>query len=224
MAAFNSEDVENVYESHNAEKQVYLHDLRNIILDSKTPLEGNAFYEHRTLNFYSALYNKQVNLFWCGQQATTKICEIGFNAGHSVMLMLLGRPQTPLNFTIFDIGMHAYTKPCVDYIRSKFRHVSFDYIEGDSTLMMPAWIEAHPEAVGTYDVVHVDGGHSEHCAANDMQNADRLVKMGGLVILDDTNDPQINKYADMYLGWGKYQEVNVLRTTGYCHRILKKIK
>jgi len=81
-------------------------------------LEGNIFYPHMTLNLLSTLKPKQINLFISGKQATNKICEIGFNAGHSAMVMLLGREIKQLEFTIFDIGRHSYTKPCYDYIQS----------------------------------------------------------------------------------------------------------
>lgn len=212
------------YESKNEEKQIYLDDLKNIILNSKSVLEGNCFYYHTTLNNYPELYSKQLNLFWCGKQAVDNICEIGFNAGHSTMLMLLGRNKEPLNFTIFDIGHHPYTKPSYEYIKSKFSHVNFEYVEGDSTVTMPEWINRHPELMHKYDVVHVDGGHSDHCISNDMKNTDLLVKINGLVIIDDTNSHIINKYVDLYISTGNYIELNLLSTFGYPHRVIKKIK
>ena len=216
--------VKSDYESKNAEKQNYLDDLSQIIINSNSSLEGNCFYYHTTLDLFSQLYPKQLNLFWCGKQAINNMCEIGFNAGHSTMLLLLGRDKTPLNFTIFDIGHHAYTRPCVDYIQSKFSHVNFEYVEGDSTVIMSEWINAHPDLIHKYDVVHVDGGHSEFCISNDMKNADLLVKINGIVIVDDTNVPDINKYVDLYLSNGSYIELNLLPTYGYQHRIIKKIK
>jgi hypothetical protein len=212
------------YESKNDEKLIYLEDLRNIIINTSSYLEGNCFYYHCTLDEFPELYSKQLNLFWCGKQAETNICEIGFNAGHSTMLMLLGRNKTPLNFTIFDIGHHLYTKPSYEYIKSKFSHVDFEYIEGDSTITMPEWINSHPDSMYKYDVVHVDGGHSEHCISNDMKNTDLLVKKNGIVIIDDTNNETINKYVDMYISSGNYIELNLLSTYGYPHRIIKKIK
>jgi len=163
-----------------------------------------------------------LNLFWCGKQASAKICEIGFNAGHSTMLMLLGKDKTPLDFTIFDIGHHSYTKPCLDLIKSRFQHVNFEYIEGDSTLTMPKWIEDNQTLLGLYDVVHVDGGHSEHCISNDMKNADLLVKKHGILIIDDTDIHHINMYVDTYISSGKYREMDVLKTKGYPHRIIQK--
>lgn len=212
------------YDNKCDEKQIYLNDLKDIIIESKCILEGNCFYHHTTLNEYPELYSKQINLFLCGKQATKYICEIGFNAGHSTMLMLLGREKTPINFTIFDIGHHAYTKPSFEYIKNKFSHVNFEFVCGDSTVIMPEWINTHNELMYKYDLVHVDGGHSEHCISNDMKNADLLVRVGGTIIIDDTYDFEINKYVDLYLFSGNYVELQVLPTYGYQHRIIKKIK
>jgi hypothetical protein len=211
------------YASKNNEKQLYLEDLKNIIMNSNSTLEGNCFYYDRSLNLFPELYTKQLNLFWCGKQEIENICEIGFNAGHSAMLLLLGRNNTPLNFTIFDIGHHAYTKPTFEYIKSKFSYVNFEYIEGDSTIIMPEWINNHSDLMYKYDVVHVDGGHSEHCISNDMKNADLLVKQNGIIIIDDTNDQTINNYVDWYISNKNYTELQVFPTFGYPHRIIRKI-
>jgi predicted O-methyltransferase YrrM len=222
MSAYEKQDIEDYYESISPLRNKLLADLSDIIVKSGVPLEGNSFYVHQTMNLYPELYNKQLNLFWCGTQVKTKVCEIGFNAGHSTMLMLLGRNPSPLTFTVFDIGHHAYTKPCFNYMRGVFQNVSFEYVEGDSTATMPVWIKDHPESVGVYDVVHVDGGHTENCIQNDMRNADLLVKSGGIVIVDDTNCDFISACADRYVASGKYSEIDVLKTVGYEHRILRK--
>jgi hypothetical protein len=213
----------NDYENRSVEKQELLDGLKRLVIDSKSQLEGNSFYHHHSINLYPELYNKQINLFWCGKQALTKICEIGFNAGHSCMLLLLGRDKTPLDFTIFDIGQHLYTTPCLDYIKSQFQHINFEYIEGNSIITMPKWIEANRTYTGLYDVVHVDGGHSEECISMDMKHADILVKKGGMLIVDDTNISHINEYVDSYISNGKYREMNILKTIGYPHRIIQKI-
>jgi predicted O-methyltransferase YrrM len=156
--------------------------------------------------------------------AETRICEIGFNAGHSAMLMLLGRNPNPIDFTIFDIGHHSYSKPCLEYIKNYFPHVHFELIEGDSTVEMPIWIEKHPELVEQYDIVHVDGGHNEHCIRNDMLNAVKLVKINGIIIIDDTNDSIINHYVDHYLQQDNFEEINSIhKTYGYPHRMIRRI-
>ena len=58
--------VKSEYESKRSEMNIYLEDLRNIIIECNMPLEGNCFYHHMTLDVFSELYSKQVNLFWCG--------------------------------------------------------------------------------------------------------------------------------------------------------------
>jgi len=224
MPEFDEKLIKDMYASHSVEMDLYLHDLKQRIIDSNSTLEGNSFYVHESLDIYPELFTKQLNLFWCGMQATAKVCEIGFNAGHSSMLMLMARDKTPLEFTIFDIGHHAYTKPCLEYIKSKFLNVNFEYVEGDSTLTMPIWIQQNNENKATYDVIHVDGGHSEHCITNDMINADILVRVGGILIVDDTYMSHVNDCVNSYLATGNYAEMDVLSTQGYRHRIIRKIK
>ena len=224
MPEFNEIALSSEYDSLDHKKQVMLESLKKIVEDTNTLLEGNIFYIHETFKLSPLLYTKQLNLFWCGKQAKTRICEIGFYAGHSAMVLLLGRDITPLEFTIFDIEEHPYTKPCLEYIRSKFSNVNIEYVKGDSIETLPKWISENKSSILTYDVVHVDGGHSEPCISNDMKNADILVKVGGIIIIDDTNDNIIDIYTNLYLDSGCYREMDVLKTYGYAHRIIQKIK
>jgi 3D (Asp-Asp-Asp) domain-containing protein len=89
---------------------------------------------------------------------------------------------------------------------------------------MPEWINNHSELMYKYEVVHVDGGHGEHCISNDMKNADLLLKKDGIMIIDDTNSEIINNYVNLYISNGNYDEINLLQTHGYQHRVIKKIK
>jgi len=211
----------NLYDLYN--KEPILTELENIVKESGVLLEGNCFYVHHTLHKYPELYFKQLNLFAIGRTATKRICEIGFNAGHSTMLMLMGRNTEPIDYTIFDIGEHRYTKECLEYIKTVFPHVNFQYIEGDSTTSIPEWISDNIDLIGTYDIVHVDGGHSEHCIKNDMKNANILVKDNGYVIVDDTQVPYINNYVDKYIDLF-YTELTyeIFKAVGYPHRIIQK--
>jgi hypothetical protein len=72
--------------------------------------------------------------------------------------------------------------------------------------------------------VHVDGGHSEHCITNDMLNSAKLVRLNGILIIDDTNNTYINNCVDQYLETGNYEEIHLHKTEGYPHRIIRKIK
>lgn len=221
---FNPIDLVKEYADCEDKMKEVLNGIKDIIIDCKSYLEGNSFYYHNTLNIFPELFPKQLNLFWCGRQANLKVCEIGFNAGHSTLLMLLGANTESLDFTIFDIGHHSYTKPCLKYMESQFPSVNFEYIEGDSTVTMPKWIgEREASVTESYDVVHVDGGHTEHCIENDMKNADILTRVGGILIVDDTNMDYINECTNLYISSGKYKELGVLKTVGYEHRILRKL-
>jgi uncharacterized HAD superfamily protein len=71
--------------------------------------------------------------------------------------------------------------------------------------------------------VHVDGGHTEHCIANDLKNADMLVKIDGILIIDDTYISYINQHTDLLLTSGRYRELDVMKTEGYTHRIVQKV-
>lgn len=216
--------LESIFNSKENQRTKILKDIQNIIVKSNCLLEGNSFYTHHTLNIFPDLYTKQLNLLWCGLFANKSICEIGFNAGHSTMLMLLGRDDSPVNFTIFDIGVHAYMRPCLYYIKKEFPNVTFEYIHGDSTVTIPEWIIYNRNNEQTYDVVHVDGGHSDYCIRNDMMNSDKLLRVGGLLIINDTNVQHINNCVNRYISYGRYAEVNILQTYGHPHRILKKLK
>lgn len=216
------EEVTNLYKSKTDQLNVYVNDLEKIVAATGEPFEGNSFYHHLSLVKYPELFYKQVNLFWSGMQATKRICEIGFNAGHSTLLMLLGRDKSKIDYTVFDIGEHGYTKPAAFYMETKFPHVNFEFIYGDSTVTMPQWINEHKDLCGEFDVVHIDGGHSEHCISNDFSNSAKLVKKGGLVIIDDTNFPHINKYVNIFLATGLFTEMDVIHTPAYPHRILRR--
>ena len=226
MTDFITQILVSEYEKYTDKKQGLLDNLMTIIIESEDSyiLEGNVFYQHLTTNIQESLIPKQLNMFWCGKHAKSKICEIGFNAGHSAFLMLLGRDKTPIDFTIFDIGEHTYTKPCLKYIISKFPHVNYEYIEGDSVITIPTWINYNPKMIGVYDIVHVDGGHAEICIFNDMKNADILVKIGGLIIIDDTDQQHINKYVDEYLMNGRYTECFLIKLNELSHRIIQKTR
>jgi hypothetical protein len=211
------------YDSFSDKIKVITSEIKNIVLESKCEIEGNSFYDDNTLSRNYKQLAKQINLFSFGKNAVTNICEIGFNAGHSTILMLIGREKTPLNYTIFDIGRHPYTLPCLNYLQLQFQNVNFEYIEGDSTLTMKKWLENNTDKIGTYDLIHVDGGHSEECIKSDMKNADLLIKTNGIIIVDDTYATQINNCVEQYLAKGNYKEIKGLDTTFFPHRIIQKV-
>ena len=103
--------------------------LDKIIEDSGVPLEGNCYYAwgYKTIDdniIIQSLANKRLNY----QRAIANkknVCEIGFNAGHSLLYMLL--VNSTAEYTLFDLGEHLYSKPCLEYIRSLFPTTKIRY-------------------------------------------------------------------------------------------------
>ena len=64
----------------------------------------------------------------------------------------------------------------------------------------------------------------QYCIMNDMKSSDMLVKKGGIIIIDDTNISHINAHVQKILLSGKYEEItNIVKTTQYLHRIIRKL-
>jgi predicted O-methyltransferase YrrM len=201
-------------------------DLEIIIQASGEPLEGNCVYYHNTLTRFDQLKNKQTNLktvaLYNNRQGT-KFCEIGFNAGHSAALFMIHAPRA--EYTFFDLGEHKYTKPCYEYLRSKFPETQTKMVCGDSRLTLPLWMQSCREQLGTFDVVHVDGGHNESCAVNDLAAAVMLARKGGIIIMDDTNDPMILECFERWERAGVLERIHQLETpdTTYAHIVSRRV-
>lgn len=168
--------------------------LQNIVQQSGEQLEGNCFYYHQSLHLAPELQAKQRNLLKVASQLTAPnpaIMEIGFNAGHSLLLFLMKQPSA--RYVVFDICIHSYVKPCFEYLKSQFPKATLELIEGDSMQTV-----ANYTSNETFDIIHVDGGHLEEVAASDMKHAVRLCSKGGYIILDDTNDTAIAAVGRTY--------------------------
>ena len=195
------------------EKHIYA--LHNIILNYGELLEGNCFYYHQTLQISPELQSKQRNLLRASF-GKKHIMEIGFNAGHSLLLFLLNAPTA--EFTVFDICEHTYTRPCFNYLKAAFPQAKLTLIEGDSTVTLPQFIAANSSA--SFDLVHVDGGHLESVAHADMTAAIQLCTTNGIIILDDTQDPLIAAIGQQYEQTGYIQPTQIMEETHmYQHRV-----
>ena len=197
--------------------------LNSIIISCGCSMEGNCFYLHnqedlgirphqliyKRVNYYTLLKHRYVK----------KMIEIGFNAGHSASVFLHALPKDS-TFLSFDICEHPYTKDCFQYLQSKHPQLK-DMIEGDSTVTLPKFVEENPSEIGTYDVIHVDGGHSAEVCLSDLKGAHILLKPGGVLILDDTFIPEIMNFAYSLEEIG-YTMLFQLPTPTYSHILFEK--
>jgi len=176
-------------------------------------------YHHLSLKPWDCLLNKRKNY----QKIATnknKICEIGFNAGHSLLTMLLVNPDA--KYVLFDLGSHKYSKPCFEYLKTKFPNTKMDIVWGDSRVTLLNYHLSKPKT--KFDVIHIDGGHAYEVYSKDWKHSLQMIQKGGILIFDDTDNSRISSFIDKQIKRGVVKEADgYLETFGYKHRILIKI-
>jgi predicted O-methyltransferase YrrM len=132
-----------------------------------------------------------------------RILEVGFNAGHSALLGLISNPS--LRYTAVDLGQHAYTKPCFDYLKSIFGD-RIDLILGNSLEVLPKLpVLVHND----FDLWHIDGGHSYDVAEADLCNVLNMAKPGQTILFDDTSAWYLRGMIDSYIVKGYVTNINL---------------
>lgn len=156
--------------------------LLDIVKNSKVDLEGNCFGSGYNVETVPDLWlPKQANFFHAGS-AAKNIMEIGTNCGYSALIFLLANDTSKL--TIFDLGDHAYTRPCVEYLQSVFPN-RIKAIYGDSIVTVPQFITENPDE--KFDVIHIDGGHGDSQVRGDIANCHKLAAKNNVTFSDDEN-------------------------------------
>jgi predicted O-methyltransferase YrrM len=203
----------------------HIPELEAIVRNSGESLEGNCVYQNGTLVPLPFLETKRQNLFLAAQ-GKRRICEIGFNAGHSALLFLLAAERES-TFVFFDLGEHAYTRPCAEYVERigmSLKCADITWVYGDSRTTMPRWIQTNPHSLEAFDVVHVDGGHSAECATSDLAFAYLLAKPQGLIIVDDIQSADIRAAINTWTSQGILAvDTSFQATYTYPHVVLRKL-
>jgi len=193
-------------------------DLQELIEKTGEPLEGNCVYRHLSFDKWDVLINKRINY----QKAVKEkkiVCEIGFNAGHSILAMILENPKA--HYVLFDLGSHAYARPCFEYIKNIFPQTNIEIFWGDSRETLVTYHDEHPEII--FDLVHIDGGHRSEVYLIDWKNSLSVTSTKSLIIFDDTDSIKINTFINKEIEGGIVVEAKgFLKTSGYEHRILEK--
>lgn len=183
-------------------------------IDDKQPglLEGNCMYDNCTTNINPKFYNKQINIFNLASQQHNVAMEVGVNAGHSLLIMLLANPS--LKIYGFDICYHTYTEPCVNYLNSKFNNRVI-LIKGDSRVTVPEFIKNNPSL--SIDLFHIDGMH-EYDTDHDFQNSYKLAKNNSIMIWDDSDNSILNSLWNKYINEGKIEDITNQYLSTYVHQ------
>jgi precorrin-6B methylase 2 len=100
--------------------------------------------------------------------------------------------------------------------------VRWEAVLGNSLIQAPLWIQQNPSHVGTFDVVHVDGGHSVECIVGDLATAVILTRPGGRIIVDDLQSEVIRNVLNMWLRTGVLTpDLQFQCTSYYPHVVLR---
>lgn len=203
-----------------------LEGINAIVKASGELVEGNLMYLHHeaVLNaesIYGEFYPKRRN-FMAACRVSSCILEIGFNAGHSALLAL----ATGLKYHGVDICEHRYCSAAAQYLQQEFAK-NFTFTAGDSLKILPKMVEdaankpQHEQRI--FDLIHIDGNHSEMHCQHDLQYALLLCKPGSWIIFNDTDFDSVKHVYDEAIlqgdlldqkpfGWEDYPRHRIART------------
>jgi predicted O-methyltransferase YrrM len=118
--------------------------------------------------------------------------EIGVRRGRSACAVVAGCQS--VNIYAFDMWQEDYANnenPGPALVKSElanFGHTgAVTFIDGDSHKMVPEFMAANPDL--TFDLITVDGDHSIAGAMDDLRNVTPRLRVGGVLVFDDTANP-----------------------------------
>jgi hypothetical protein len=161
----------------------YSHHLTELtsILCKFDVIEGNTFGIHGdSLSTYPSpvLLPKRQSLALLAM-SKENLLEIGFNAGHSALLLLTANPN--LRYTAIDVNWNPYVEECFAYLKSNFGG-RINLIIGDSVSELPTLLMAD----NSFDSYIIDGGHSVATANSDITNIISYAKNNSILCFDDS--------------------------------------
>ncbi len=160
--------------------------LQRIVYNSRAITTGGYLMtgaykgDIKDLAYDASTYPKQELLFNCCNGGNIEhAVEVGVNAGHSLLIMLLANPHVRID--AFDLCEFRYVRPCVEYLNTHFNN-RVTLVEGDSatTFCAPGFNPGHK-----YDLLHIDGSHELPCVYRDMKAAVKCAARGALIVVDD---------------------------------------
>jgi predicted O-methyltransferase YrrM len=158
-------------------------------------VEGNLICDITSDNLTDQANESKIYNLLKLAEGKSKICEIGVNAGHSLLLMVSANPSA--EYLIFDLGGHSYTRPCVEYIKNAYPSAKITEVYGDSNLTLREYVATGE--LNSYDLIHIDGGHETHTVVNDFIYTQFMLKQDGIVVFDDYNFGNIKNVVDYYI-------------------------
>lgn len=180
--------------------------IADILRNVGERVEGNLVCDVSPDNIVMGANKEKIHNLQYLSRGKKRICEIGVNAGHSLLFMLEQNPTA--EYFLFDLGNHGYTGPCLDYIRTQYPDTKIHIVYGDSKETIPNFIMNNKDLIGTFDLIHIDGGHRIFEVASDFYNCRYLSSEDGLSIFDDYNYSNIKEFINNRVSIGTITEYN----------------
>lgn len=118
--------------------------------------------------------------------------EIGVRRGRSACAVASKSPYCAM--FLFDMWVANYAgmdNPGPDFVRDELGKIGYrgsaSFIDGDSHKTLPAFFAKNANAA--FDLITVDGDHSESGAAQDLRDILPQLAIGGAVVFDDISHP-----------------------------------
>ena len=125
--------------------------------------------------------------------------EIGVRRGRSLSIVAHCNPECRIYG--FDLWMQDYAgmpNPGPEFVREELVRSGFvgalDLISGDSHQTLPEFFREVPNI--EFDLINVDGDHSEQGAKQDLLDVMPHLAIGGVLLLDDITHPQ-HRYLEL---------------------------
>jgi predicted O-methyltransferase YrrM len=134
-----------------------------------------------------------------------RICEVGINAGHSLVLML--EQNNEAEYFLFDLNNHKYTEPCLEFISKQFPNTKIKKYFGDSKVTINNFSKSYPQYENTFDLIHIDGGHNLSEIISDFESTKKLASSDCIFIFDDYDYPAIKNFIDSKISTNEIEKV-----------------
>lgn len=140
------------------------------------------------------LYMDIINVLFAASSTlkTKNYLEIGVRRGRSVCTVVRGCPT--VNIVAFEMWQKNYAgmeNPGYEFVKSelkKHKHKGdIIFINGNSHVTVPEYFKENPEM--KFDLITVDGDHSEEGAYKDLCDVIPHLAIGGVIVFDDIAHP-----------------------------------
>lgn len=119
--------------------------------------------------------------------------EIGVRRGRSVCTVAMAHPD--VDIVAFDLWQQNYAgmeNPGPEFVQAELKRMhhrgQLYFVNGDSHQTIPEFFRQNPGL--TFDMMTVDGDHSEQGAIDDLMNVIPHLSVGGVLVFDDIAHPK----------------------------------